>query len=121
MVDPTGVEPATSSVQTRRSSQLSYGPLILKTYRFLDVKYAPSCATHTLQRSNRFVKPSERHTPCTRIWYRACVLQPTPFRVGKCRLRLINFLVKKSLKRFQKNNTIIGCFCKECPFFAKNS
>ena len=27
VVDPTGVEPATSSVQARRSSQLSYGPL----------------------------------------------------------------------------------------------
>ncbi len=28
-VDPTGLEPATSSVQVRRSSQMSYGPVVL--------------------------------------------------------------------------------------------
>ena len=39
-VDPTGIEPATSSVQMRRSSQLSYGPGS-EYYRYFLAGFAP--------------------------------------------------------------------------------
>ena len=59
MVDPKGIEPSTSALRTRRSSQLSYGPLFrvvnraavngfantkLKLYRLRSqLSYAPEC------------------------------------------------------------------------------
>lgn len=52
-VDPTGLEPATSSVQVRRSSQMSYGPAITNNHYLQQIMIVTCSGNSTLFPPNR--------------------------------------------------------------------